>query len=136
MLKKIKKQRNQKKQSRWNNFQSCQKDFKENFKSRFPSPNMEKPTEHLLDTDHGDKATQSAKYTRQILKFRLIGLAIVALGYMMYISLSYIYMVIAAFIISLALEWTIILLLQYSYYQDSWFLFHFFSIDEQNCSNL
>ena len=108
MLKKIKKQRNQKKQSRWNNFQSWQKDFKENFKSRFPSPNMEKPTEHLLDTDHGDKATQSAKYTRQILKFRLIGLAIVALGYMMYISLSYIYMVIAAFIISLALEWTII----------------------------
>lgn len=82
--------------------------LKEKYKERFPKPKLEKPTDHLLDDNQEDVNAQSARTTRLILKFWLIWLAIVTLWYMMYISLSYIYMVLAAFIISLALEWCII----------------------------
>ncbi len=108
MLKKIKKEWKQKKQTRWFNIQSRKKDFKENYDNRFPVPQMDKPTDHLIEKDQATVVSQSVKTTKQILKFWLIWLAIVVLWYMMYISLSYIYMVIAGFIISLALEWCII----------------------------
>ena len=65
---------------------------------------MDKSTDHLIEKNQAEAVSQSVKTTKHILKFWLIGLAIVVLGYMMYISLSYIYMVIAWFIISLALE--------------------------------
>lgn len=81
---------------------------KQKYRERFPKPNLEKPETHLLEKDQDEVNAQSARTTRLILKFWLIWLAIVTLWYMMYISLSYIYMVIAAFIISLALEWCII----------------------------
>ena len=108
MLKKIKKQWKQKKQTRWLNFQSWKKKFKENYDNRFPVPQMDKSTDHLIEKNQTAAVSQSMKITKQILKFWLIWLATVVLGYMMYISLSYIYMVIAGFIISLALEGCIV----------------------------
>ena len=108
MLKKIKQQRKQKKQIRWFNVKSRKKNLNENFSKNFPVPQLEKSTDCLIEKNQSDAVVQSAKTTKQILKFRLIWLAIVILWYMMYISLSYLYMVIAGFIISLALEWCII----------------------------
>lgn len=87
---------------------SRKEELKEKYRKRFPKPKLEKSTNHLLDNNQEDINAQSTKTTRLILKFWLIWLAVVVLGYMMYISLSYIYMVIAGFIISLALEWCII----------------------------
>ena len=108
MLKKIKQQWKQKKQTRWSNVRNWKENFKVNYDKRFPAPTMDKPTNHLIEKNQTEAVSQSMKITKQILKFWLIWLAIVVLGYMMYISLSYIYMVIAGFIISLALEWCIV----------------------------
>ena len=108
MLKELKKQRKQKKESRSSSIQSWKKNFAWNYEERFPTPQMDKSTDHLVEENYNATIKQSAKITKQILKFWLIWLAIVVLGYMMYISLSYIYMVIAGFIISLALEWCVI----------------------------
>ena len=108
MLKEIKQQRKQKKQTRWSNVKSWRKNMKENFAKKYPIPQMDKSTDHLVEKDQELAVTQSVKTTKQILKFRLIWLAVVVIWYMMYISLSYLYMVIAGFIISLALEWCII----------------------------
>lgn len=108
MLKKIKQQRKQKKNHRWDDIQSLKDSLSSRFKERFPIPKMDKSTNHFLEDNYDDAVIQSSKTTKQILKFWLIWLAIVVLWYMMYISLSYIYMVIAGFIISLALEWCIV----------------------------
>ena len=108
MLKELRKQRKQKKQTRWSNIQLWRSDFREKYDKRFPIPHMDKPTDHLIEKNQETAVSQSAKTTKQILKFWLIWLAIVVLWYMMYISLSYIYMVIAGFIISLALEWCVL----------------------------
>lgn len=107
MLKEIKKHRKQIKQKLWF-ITSRREDFKENFDKKFPVPQMDRPTDHLIEKNQSEVVAQSVKTTKQILKFRLIWLAVVVLWYMMYISLSYLYMVIAGFIISLALEWCII----------------------------
>ena len=108
MLKELKQKWEQKKEDRKERFNSRKINFNEKYKEHFPKPKLDKPTTHLLDENQAEVTAQSTKTTRLILKFWLIWLAIVTLGYMMYISLSYIYMVIAAFIISLALEWCII----------------------------
>ena len=108
MLKELKENREQKTQKLSNDFQWRKERVKEKYGKLFPKPNLEKPTTHLLDNNQIEITAQSTKTTKLILKFRLIWLATVILWYMMYISLSYIYMVIAAFIISLALEWCII----------------------------
>ncbi len=108
MLKELKQNREKKKQNFAQTFQEWKENVKEKYAKRFPTPKLDKPTTHLLEKNQDEITLQSAKTTRLILKFWLIGLAIVILWYMMYISLSYIYMVIAAFIISLALEWCIV----------------------------
>lgn len=108
MWKELKQKREQKKQELSENVYSWKEDLKEKYRKRFPKPNLEIPETHLLEENQAEVSAQSAKTTRLILKFWLIWLAIVTLWYMMFISLSYIYMVIAAFIISLALEWCII----------------------------
>jgi len=108
MRKELKQNREQKKQEFAQSFQWRKENIKEKYRERFPKPKLDKPTNHLLDDNQEDINAQSTKTTRLILKFWLIWLAIVVLWYMMYISLSYIYMVFAAFIISLALEWCII----------------------------
>ena len=108
MLKELKQNRELKKQELANSFQSRKNNIKEKYRQRFPKPDLEKPTSHLVEKNHIEITVESNKSTRLIVKFWLVWLATVALWYMMYISLSYIYMVIAAFIISLALEWCII----------------------------
>ena len=108
MLKELKQEWKQKKQTRWSDVQSRRKNVKKDYDARFPSPQMDKPTDHLIEKNQTVVISESAKTTKQILKFWLIWLAIVVLWYMMYISLSYIYMVIAGFIISLALEWCVL----------------------------
>lgn len=108
MLKELKQNREKKKRNLAQFFQWWEKSIKEKYAKHFPTPKLEKPTAHLLEKNQDEITIQSTKTTKLILKFWLIGLATVILWYMMYISLSYIYMVIAAFIISLALEWCII----------------------------
>jgi len=108
MLKKLKQQVKQKKQIRSSDVQSRKGNIRKDYDQRFPEPLMDKSTDHLIEKNQALAVSESVKTTKQILKFRLIGLAVVVLWYMMYISLSYIYMVIAGFIISLALEWSII----------------------------
>ena len=108
MLKFLKLHIKQKKKKRSYNVQSRKKKIINNYEEHFPIPQMNKSTDHLIEKDQTAVISQSAKITKQILKFWLIWLAIVILWYMMYISLSYIYMVIAGFIISLALEGCII----------------------------
>jgi len=108
MRKELKQKLEQKKQELTQEVSLWKDNLKEQYRKRFPRPSLDKPTNHLLDDNQEDINAQSTKTTRLILKFWLIWLAVVTLWYMMYISLSYIYMVIAAFIISLALEWCII----------------------------
>ena len=108
MWQELKQKWEQKKQELSEDVYSWKENIKQKYRERFPKPNLEKPETHLLEDNQAEVSAQSAKTTRLILKFWLIWLAIVTLWYMMYISLSYIYMVIAAFIISLALEWCII----------------------------
>lgn len=108
MREELKQNREQKKQEFAQSFQWRKEDIKEKYRKRFPKPNLEKPETHLLEENKEEVTAQSARTTRLILKFWLIWLATVTLWYMMFISLSYIYMVIAAFIISLALEWCIV----------------------------
>lgn len=108
MLKELKQNREQKKWELRQSFQWRKENFKRKYRERFPKPNLEKPEAHLLEENQAEITAQSTKTTRLILKFWLIWLGVVALGYMMFISLDYIYMVLAAFIISLALEWCII----------------------------
>lgn len=108
MRKELKQNWEQTKQNFAQSFQGWKEKLKEKYTQRFPKPKMDKPTDNLLRTNPDGITIESTKTTRLILKFWLIGLATVVLWYMMYISLSYIYMVIAAFIISLALEWCII----------------------------
>ena len=108
MLKELKQNREQKKQQFAQTFQWRKENIKEEYRKHFPKPKLEKPAYDFLTDNPEEISAQSSKTTKLILKFWLIWLATVILWYMMYISLSYIYMVIAAFIISLALEWCII----------------------------
>ena len=101
--------------------------WKENLKveyaTRFPKPKLERPITHLLDNNQEYLNAQSTRTTKTIIKFWLIWLATVMLWYMMYISLSYIYMVIAAFIISLALEWSVVFWQRLTKSRGLWILF-------------
>ena len=108
MLKELKQKREEKKQNLAEKISSRKESIKEKYVNHFPKPKLDKPTNHLIEKNQEKIIAQSTQTTRLILKFWLIWLAIVTLWYMMYISLSYIYMVVAGFIISLALEWCII----------------------------
>ncbi len=108
MLKELKQKREEKKQNLAEKISSRKESIKEKYVKHFPKPKLDKPTNHLIEKNQEKIIAQSTQTTRLILKFWLIWLAIVTLWYMMYISLSYIYMVVAGFIISLALEWCII----------------------------
>lgn len=108
MLKERKQKREQKKENLAQKINTWKESIKEKYRERFPKPKLDKPTNHLAEKNQEKIIEQSTQTTRLILKFWLIWLAIVTLWYMMYISLSYIYMVVAGFIISLALEWCII----------------------------
>lgn len=110
MLTKIKDLRQQSKQNFKkfnNNFKTWKFNFHSKNEKRFPTPSMDISTDHLLEEDN-NRTIESVITTKKMLKFRLLWLCVVVLWYMMYTSLSYLYMVIAAFIISLALEWVVI----------------------------
>ena len=94
----------QDKKARINKFNSRKKNFNEDYQKKFPIPQMEKSTDELLKDEKNRPNSESLHTTKKFLKFRLIWLCVVVLWYMAYISLSYLYMVLAAFIISLALE--------------------------------
>lgn len=89
------------------NFTEWKDSHLKNMIKKFPTPKMEISTNHLLEKDI-EINRKSEMTTKMMLKFRLVWLAVVVLGYMMYNSLDYIYMVISAFILSLALEWVVI----------------------------
>ena len=108
MWKELKQKREAKKRSMQESFHAWKENIKDKYGKRFPKPKLDKPTDHLISVNQTSITAESTKSTRLIFKFWLIWLGIVTLWYMMYISLSYIYMVIAAFIISLALEWCIV----------------------------
>ena len=46
--------------------------MKENFDKKFPIPQLDKSTDHLIEEDQATAVSQSIKTTKQILKFRLI----------------------------------------------------------------
>ncbi len=79
MLKELKQNREKKKQNFAQTFQEWKENVKEKYAKRFPTPKLDKPTTHLLEKNQDEITLQSAKTTRLILKFWLIGLAIVIL---------------------------------------------------------
>ena len=72
MLKKLKQQVKQKKQTRSSGVQSRKGNIKKDYDQRFPAPQMDKSTDHLIEKDQALAVSQSVKTTKQILKFRLI----------------------------------------------------------------
>ena len=108
MWEELKQKREKRRQGFTQKIYRWKEDIKEKYGKRFPKPKLEKPMNQILNNNMEEINSQSARTTKTIIKFWLIWLATVILWYMMYISLSYIYMVIAAFIISLALEWCVI----------------------------
>jgi len=72
MLKKLKQQIKQKKQTWSSDVQSRKGNFKRNYDQRFPVPQMDKSTDHLIEEDQELAVSQSVKTTKQILKFWLI----------------------------------------------------------------
>ena len=108
MWEELKQKREKRRQGFTQKIYRWKEDIKEKYGKRFPKPKLEKTMNQILNNNMEEINSQSARTTKTIIKFWLIWLATVILWYMMYISLSYIYMVIAAFIISLALEWCVI----------------------------
>lgn len=108
MLKELKQNLEKKRHNLVQKLHWRKENLKEEYVAHFPKPTLEKPLAQVLNNDQTNTNIESTRTTKTIIKFRLIWLATVILWYMMYISLSYIYMIIAAFIISLALEWCII----------------------------
>lgn len=72
MLKKIKNQWKQKKQTRGSSIQAWKKSIRESYDTNFPVPQMDKSTDHLIEKDQVTAVSQSMKATKQILKFWLI----------------------------------------------------------------
>lgn len=72
MLKFLKLHIKQKKKKRSYNVQSRKKKIINNYEEHFPIPQMNKSTDHLIEKDQTAVISQSAKITKQILKFWLI----------------------------------------------------------------
>lgn len=72
MLKKLKQEIKQKKQTWSSNVQSWKGNFKKDYDQRFPLPQLDKSTNHLIEENQELAVSQSVKTTKQILKFRLI----------------------------------------------------------------
>lgn len=62
----------QKKQTWSSDVQSRKGNIKKDYDQRFPIPQMDKSTDHLIEKDQALAVSQSVKTTKQILKFRLI----------------------------------------------------------------
>ena len=72
MLKELKQNRDLKKQELANSFQSRKNNIKEKYRQRFPKPDLEKPTSHLVEKNHIEITVESNKSTRLIVKFWLV----------------------------------------------------------------
>ena len=79
MWKGLKQKREEKKQIMQENFRTRKDDIKEKYGKRFPKPKLDRPTANLIEENQADISNQSTKTTKTILKFRLIGLAVVTL---------------------------------------------------------
>ena len=79
MLKELKQKREQKRDDLSKKVYLWKEDLGEQYRKYFPKPKMEKSTNYLLEDNQEALNAESTKTTRLILKFWLIGLAIVAL---------------------------------------------------------
>ena len=102
MLKKINKNRTALKTQWHDQFADFKQNVRSGWDKNFPKKNME------LDTSKRDhqppKRDENLLSRHNIIYFRIAGLVVAALGYFLYNTLSYVFMLIAAFIISLAIE--------------------------------
>jgi len=106
MLKKVKQKTTAIKQNWHDQFAVFKAKFRAKFDKKFPRPSMEIETTSLeIQKKTGE---QTVTITKKIWLFWLSGLIIVALGYLLYNTLTYIYILIGAFIISLAMESVVI----------------------------
>ena len=72
MRKELKQNWEQTKQNFAQSFQGWKENLKDKYRKRFPKPELDKPTNHLLSINQDDINTDSTKTTRLILKFWLI----------------------------------------------------------------
>jgi hypothetical protein len=79
MRKELKQKREQKTQELSKEVYNWKENLKEKYRERFPKPKLDRPTDDIIEKDQTDITAQSTKTTRLILKFWLIGLAIVTL---------------------------------------------------------
>ncbi|MDR0283223.1 MAG: hypothetical protein LBI53_08315 [Candidatus Peribacteria bacterium] len=106
MLKKVKQKTIAMKQNWHDQFAIFKKRFRAKFDRRFPKPYMEIEDPSLeLQKNPGE---QTVSISKKIWLFWLSGLVVVALGYFLYDHLNYIYILLGAFIISLAMESVVI----------------------------
>jgi predicted PurR-regulated permease PerM len=103
MLQKIKHKTTQLKQDWHNQIASFKGKVKEHRDQRFPHINREIDEEQLELAQTAETDTHPFS-TRRIIIFRRIGLLFVGIGYVLYHTLTYFYMLIFAYILSLAIE--------------------------------
>jgi predicted PurR-regulated permease PerM len=107
MFQKIKDKTAQLTQQRHDQFATFKAKIKEDLKKRFPETHREIDDKHLDAQTLSDIAEHTFS-TQKIITFWAVGLLFVAVGFLLYHTLSYLYMVIAAAILSLALEGVIV----------------------------
>ncbi len=106
MLKKVRQKTTAVKQNWHDQFAVFKKKFRARFDKNFPKPHMEIEDPSLeLQKKSGE---QNVSISKKIWLFWLSGLVVVALGYFLYDNLHYIYILLGAFIISLAMESVVI----------------------------
>jgi len=102
MLKKVKQKTAAIKQDLHDQFAAFKSEVRAKFAKKFPKPLMELETS--FGESHGKSGDQTMSVSGKIWLFWLSGLAIVVIGFLLHMTLVYIYMLIGAFIISLAME--------------------------------
>ncbi|MDR0369897.1 MAG: hypothetical protein LBH96_05340 [Candidatus Peribacteria bacterium] len=102
MLKKVKEKKAEVQKNWHDKFAEFKKEVRTRRDKRFPKQQMEIALPILPKKPESSKEKPFS--TERILLFRLIGLAMIAVAYFLFNTLSYVYMIIAAFIISLAME--------------------------------
>jgi predicted PurR-regulated permease PerM len=104
MLQKIKGKTSQLTKKRHNQFANFKAKVKQSWYAKFPVPHKEIDDKHLQRETSSDTTQQQTFSTQKIITFRAGGLLFAAIGFLVYNTLDYLYLLIAACIISLALE--------------------------------
>ena len=102
MLKEVNKKRKALKMQWRDQFAEFKKEIRTNRDKRFPKKNMELPIPKW--EIKANKRDESVFSPRNIIYFWIAGLVVAAIGFFLYNTLSYVFMLVAAFIISLAIE--------------------------------